>query len=289
VPAPEPDLRPVGPGGFRADRAGLAHNIHREHILKAVILAGGLGTRISEETHLKPKPMVEIGGRPLLWHLMKIYSAYGIHDFVICCGYKGYIIKEYFANYFLHMSDVTFDMEKNQMHVHQRKAEPWKVTLVDTGDSTMTGGRLKRVADYVRNEESFCFTYGDGLADINIGRLLEFHRAHGKLASVTAVQPPGRYGALSKEGTNVRGFIEKPRGDGAWINGGFFVLRPGCLPYIDGDSTAWEDAPLSNLAAAGQLEAYEHRGFWQPMDTLREKNQLEHFWDTGRAPWKVWE
>jgi len=260
-----------------------------EQTLKAVILAGGLGTRISEETHLKPKPMVEIGSRPILWHLMKIYSAFDIHEFVICCGYKGYVIKEYFANYFLHMSDVTFDMEKNEMLVHQRKAEPWKVTLVDTGDSTMTGGRLKRVADHVRNEESFCFTYGDGLADINIARLVEFHRAHRKLASVTAVQPPGRYGALSKDGTSVRGFVEKPRGDGAWINGGFFVLNPECLQFIDGDSTAWEDGPLARLAAAGQLEAFEHRGFWQPMDTLREKNQLEHLWDTGRAPWKVWE
>jgi glucose-1-phosphate cytidylyltransferase len=257
--------------------------------VKVVILAGGLGTRISEETHLKPKPMVEIGGRPILWHLMKIYSAYGIHEFVICCGYKGYVIKEYFANYFLHMSDVTFDMEKNQMHVLQRKAEPWKVTLVDTGDSTMTGGRLKRVADYVKDEESFCFTYGDGVADIDIAQLVRFHRAHGKLATVTAVQPPGRYGALSKEGALVRGFIEKPLGDGAWINGGFFVLHPDCLKLIHGDESTWESEPLARLAAQGQLQAYEHKGFWQPMDTLREKNQLEHLWESGSAPWKVWE
>jgi glucose-1-phosphate cytidylyltransferase len=257
--------------------------------LKAVILAGGLGTRISEETHLKPKPMVEIGGRPILWHIMKTYSKHGINDFVICCGYKGYMIKEYFANYFLHMSDITFDMEKNEMHVHQRKAEPWKVTLVDTGETTMTGGRLKRVAEYIKNEQSFCFTYGDGVSDINIAELVRFHQAHGKLATVTAVQPPGRYGALSKQGTSVQGFIEKPRGDGAWINGGFFVLNPGCLKHIEGDDTIWENEPLVRLAAEGQLEAYEHKGFWQPMDTLREKNQLEHLWETGEAPWKVWE
>ncbi len=257
--------------------------------MKVVILAGGLGTRISEETHLKPKPMIEIGGRPILWHIMKSYSAHGINEFVICCGYKGYMIKEYFANYFLHMSDVTFDMENNQMHVLQRKAEPWKVTLVDTGDSTMTGGRLKRVAEYVKNEESFCFTYGDGVSDINIAQLVEFHRSHGKLATVTAVQPPGRYGALSKQGSTVRGFIEKPRGDGAWINGGFFVLKPECLKFISDDETSWESEPLAHLAAQGQLEAFEHRGFWQPMDTLREKNQLEHLWQTGAAPWKVWE
>jgi len=254
-----------------------------------VILAGGLGTRISEETHLKPKPMVEIGGRPILWHIMKTYSAHGINEFVICCGYKGYMIKEYFANYFLHMSDVTFDMEHNQMHVLQRKVEPWKVTLVDTGDSTMTGGRLKRVSEYLKNEESFCFTYGDGVADVDIAQLVRFHRAHGKLATVTAVQPPGRYGALSKDGTSVRGFIEKPLGDGAWINGGFFVLKPECLQFIQNDDTVWEAEPLARLATDGQLEAFEHRGFWQPMDTLREKNQLEHLWQTGSAPWKIWE
>jgi glucose-1-phosphate cytidylyltransferase len=257
--------------------------------LKAVILAGGLGTRISEETHLKPKPMVEIGGRPILWHIMKTYSAHGINDFVICCGYKGYLIKEYFANYLLHMSDVTFDMAKSETLVHQRKAEPWRVTLVDTGEGTMTGGRLKRVAAYIEEEECFCFTYGDGVANIDITDLIRFHHAHGKLATVTAVQPPGRYGSLSRDGTAVRGFIEKPLGDGGWINGGFFVLDPRCLQFIDGDDSVWEAKPLSKLAAGNQLEAYEHKGFWQPMDTLRDKNQLEQMWDAGRAPWKVWE
>ena len=257
--------------------------------MKAVILAGGLGTRISEETHLKPKPMVEIGGRPILWHIMKTYSTHGINDFVICCGYKGYVIKEYFANYQLHMSDVTIDMVKSETLVHQRKAEPWRVTLVDTGDTTMTGGRLKRVQDYIANEESFCFTYGDGVADIDITALVRFHRSHGKLATITAVQPPGRYGSLSREGTAVRAFIEKPLGDGGWINGGFFVLSPRCLQFIDGDESTWEAKPLTRLAAENQLEAYEHRGFWQPMDTLRDKNQLEQLWDSGRAPWKVWE
>jgi glucose-1-phosphate cytidylyltransferase len=256
--------------------------------LKAVILAGGLGTRISEETHLKPKPMIEIGGKPILWHILKMYSSHGINDFVICCGYKGYVIKEYFANYFLHMSDVTFDMERNVMEVHQRKAEPWKVTLVDTGDTTMTGGRLKRVGGYLSSEEAFCFTYGDGVASVDITRLIEFHRSHGKLATITAVQPPGRYGALALDGAKVRGFIEKPRGDGGWINGGFFVLSPECLKYIEGDSSSWEDKPLSKLAEGGQLMAYEHAGFWQPMDTLRDKAHLEQLWSEGSAPWKNW-
>lgn len=257
--------------------------------MKAVILAGGLGTRISEETHLKPKPMIEIGGMPILWHIMKLYSAHGINDFVICCGYKGYLIKEYFANYFLHMSDVTFDMTRNEMFVHQRKAEPWKVTLVDTGEDTLTGGRLKRVATYVKDEQAFCFTYGDGLADINVRELVTFHQSHGKHATVTAVQPPGRYGALKMEGRAVKGFTEKPKGDGGWINGGFFVLSPACLDLIDNDMTSWEGDPLNALAASDQLRAFEHAGFWQPMDTLREKNQLEELWLSGKAPWKVWE
>ena len=256
--------------------------------MKAVILAGGLGTRISEETHLKPKPMIEIGGRPILWHILKMYSAHGVNDFVICCGYKGYVIKEYFANYFLHMSDVTFDMASNSMQVHQRKAEPWRVTLVDTGEDTLTGGRLRRVADYVRSEDAFCFTYGDGVADIDITAEIAFHRRHGRLATVAAVQPPGRYGALQMEGDAVRGFVEKPRGDGGRINGGFFVLSPHVLDYIDGDQTSWEAAPLERLASEGQLMAYEHDGFWQPMDTLREKNLLEELWQSGHAPWKVW-
>lgn len=256
--------------------------------MKAVILAGGLGTRISEETHLKPKPMIEIGGKPILWHIMKIYSAHGIHDFVICCGYKGYMIKEYFANYFLHMSDVTFDMAHNRMEVHEHKAEPWRVTLVDTGETTLTGGRLKRVAHYILDEEAFCFTYGDGLANIDITAEIAFHRAHGCLATVAAVQPPGRYGALVREGDTVRGFMEKPRGDGGWINGGFFVLSPRVLDHIEGDATSWEGQPLARLAAEGQLCAFEHRGFWQPMDTLRDKNHLEELWASGQAPWKVW-
>ncbi|MHB2168640.1 glucose-1-phosphate cytidylyltransferase [Alsobacter sp. R-9] len=256
--------------------------------MKAVILAGGLGTRISEETTVRPKPMVEIGGRPILWHILKIYSAHGINDFVICCGYRGYVIKEYFANYFLHMSDVTFDMRSNTMDVHHRHAEPWRVTLVDTGDATMTGGRLRRVADYVRDQEAFCFTYGDGVSDIDVSASVAFHRAHGKLATITAVQPPGRYGALRIAGTSVEGFMEKPQGDGGSINGGFFVLSPRCIDLIPGDSTVWENEPLSRLAADGQLEAYVHRGFWQPMDTLREKNLLEELWASGRAPWKVW-
>jgi glucose-1-phosphate cytidylyltransferase len=256
--------------------------------VKAVILAGGLGTRISEETHLRPKPMIEIGGKPILWHIMKSYSAHGVNEFVICCGYKGYVIKEYFANYFLHMSDVTFDMQHNQMIVHQQKAEPWKVTLVDTGDDTLTGGRLKRVAQYITDESEFCFTYGDGVTDLDVTRQIAFHRQHGKLATVTAVQPPGRYGALAMDGNMVTGFTEKPRGDGGLINGGFFVLSPRCLEFISGDETSWEGQPLADLAARGQLVAFEHNGFWQPMDTLREKNVLEDLWSSGRAPWKIW-
>jgi glucose-1-phosphate cytidylyltransferase len=256
--------------------------------MKAVILAGGLGTRISEETHLKPKPMIEIGGRPILWHLMKIYASHGINDFVICCGYKGYMIKEYFANYFLHMSDVTFDMKNNKMEVHQGNAEPWKVTLLDTGEDTLTGGRLKRAKDYLKNEEAFCFTYGDGLADVNISDLINFHKKQKKLATVTAVQPPGRYGALDIQNHQVSQFIEKPKGAGGWINGGFFVLSPKCINYIDNDQSSWEDKPLITIAKEGELAAYQHFGFWQPMDTLREKNLLEDLWLTGKAPWKTW-
>ena len=256
--------------------------------MKAIILAGGLGTRISEETSLRPKPMVEIGGKPILWHIMKMYSAHGINEFVICCGYKGYVIKEYFANYFLHMSDVTFDMNNNQMHVHNRKAEPWSVTLVDTGEETMTGGRLRHVADYIKDEEAFCLTYGDGVADVDITALVAFHKAHGKAATVTAVQPPGRYGALKMNGDAVEGFLEKPRGDGGWINGGFFVLAPSCIDYVQDDTTVWEAGPLIGLAEAGQLGAFRHTGFWQPMDTLREKNLLEDLWASGQAPWKMW-
>jgi glucose-1-phosphate cytidylyltransferase len=256
--------------------------------MKAVILAGGLGTRISEETHLKPKPMIEIGGKPMLWHIMKLYSSHGVNDFVICCGYKGYVIKEYFANYFLHMSDVTFDMTQNSMIVHHRTAEPWKVTLVDTGDDTLTGGRLKRVAPYIENETEFCFTYGDGVTDLDISAEIAFHRQHGKWATVTAVQPPGRYGALQLSGKEVTGFVEKPRGEGGSINGGFFVLSPKCLDLVEGDQTSWEQAPLSRLAAAKQLMAMEHSGFWQPMDTLRDRNLLEDLWNSGRAPWKNW-
>jgi len=256
--------------------------------MKAVILAGGLGTRISEETHLKPKPMIEIGGKPILWHILKMYSAHGVNDFVICCGYKGYVIKEYFANYFLHMSDVTFDMSTNRMEVHQKNAEPWKVTLVDTGEETLTGGRLRRVSDYVKNEEAFCFTYGDGVSDVDITAEIAFHRSHGKLATVTAVQPPGRYGALTIDSGEVKGFTEKPRGDGGLINGGFFVMSPRCIDRIEGDQSSWEGAPLAGLAADGELMAFEHTGFWQPMDTLREKTMLEDLWQTGTAPWKVW-
>ena len=256
--------------------------------MKAVILAGGLGTRISEETHLKPKPMIEIGGKPILWHIMKLYSAHGVNDFVVCCGYKGYIIKEYFANYFLHTSDVTFDIGRNAMHVHHQKAEPWRVTLIDTGEETLTGGRLKRVAEYLTPGESFCFTYGDGLADLDITRELAFHRSHGKLATLAAVRPPGRYGALLTQGSQVTNFTEKPSGDGGSINGGFFVLEPACIGMIEGDQTSWESTPLSRLADAGQLMAFEHAGFWQPMDTLRDKNRLEELWQTGKAPWKLW-
>jgi len=255
--------------------------------MKAVILAGGLGTRISEESHLRPKPMIEIGGKPILWHIMKTYSHYGINDFVICLGYKGYIIKEYFANYFLHMSDVRFDMKHNQMEVLQRHVEPWRVTLVDTGEHTITGGRLKRVRDYLDNEP-FCFTYGDGVSDVNIRALLDFHLSHGKAATVTAIQPPGRYGALDMHGSQVRNFQEKPAGDGAWINGGYFVLEPSVIDLIDGDSTAWEADPMMRLAQQGDLQAFAHRGFWQAMDTLRDKNLLEQLWASGNPPWKVW-
>ncbi|MDR6535957.1 glucose-1-phosphate cytidylyltransferase [Variovorax soli] len=256
--------------------------------MKAVILAGGLGTRISEETHLKPKPMVEIGGKPVLWHIMKIYSAHGIHDFIICCGYKGYVIKEYFANYFLHMSDVTFDMEHNQMRVHQRYAEPWKVTLVDTGEETMTGGRLKRVVDHLQGEQDFCFTYGDGVSNVDITKLVAFHRASGRKATLTATLPPGRFGALELHGDKVMAFKEKPQGDGGLINGGFFVLSPSVIDYIADDHTIWERDPLERLAEEAQLGAYRHEGFWQPMDTLRDKTHLEELWQSGKAPWKIW-
>jgi len=256
--------------------------------MKAVILAGGLGTRISEETNLKPKPMIDLGGKPILWHIMKTYSHHGVNDFVICCGYKGYVIKEYFANYFLHMSDVTFDMSKNSMEVHQRKAEPWKVTLVDTGEDTMTGGRLKRVADYVKDEEAFCLTYGDGVSDINIAELIAFHKTQNVKATLTATIPPGRFGALDLKGDKVNSFMEKPKGDGAMINGGFFVLSPKVIDYIAGDQTIWEREPLERLAQEGDLAAFQHHGFWQPMDTLRDKMHLEELWQSGKAPWKVW-
>jgi glucose-1-phosphate cytidylyltransferase len=255
--------------------------------MKAVILAGGLGTRISEESHLRPKPMVEIGGRPILWHIMKIYSYYGINDFVVCLGYKGYVIKEYFANYFLHMSDVTFDMAENRMEVHQRHAEPWRVTLVDTGQETLTGGRLKRVQQYV-GKETFCFTYGDGVADVDISRLVAFHRAEGKVATLTAIQPPGRYGAVSIDAARVTSFAEKPAGDGAWVNGGYFVLEPGAFDYIANDQTSWESGALVRMSQDGKLSGYQHAGFWQAMDTLRDKNHLEELWQSGHAPWKVW-
>ena len=255
--------------------------------MKAVILAGGLGTRIAEETSVKPKPMVEIGGMPILWHIMKIYAAHGVTDFVICCGYKGYVIKEYFANYFLHMSDVTFDMQENRMEVHNRKAEPWRVTLVDTGEETMTGGRLKRVKPYVVDDEALCLTYGDGVSDVDITALLAFHRSHGKLATVTAVQPPGRYGALAMDGAAVRGFVEKPQGEAGWINGGYFVLSPRCIDLIADDAMPWESYPLRKLATDGELMAFKHHGFWMPMDTLRDKNYLESLWESGKAPWRV--
>lgn len=253
----------------------------------AVILAGGLGTRISEETHLKPKPMIEIGGRPVLWHILKIYSTHGINDFIVCVGYKGYVIKEYFANYFLHMSDVTFDIKNNRMEVHQKNAEPWRVTVVDTGEETQTGGRLRRVREYLK-DEAFCFTYGDGLSDVDVAATVEFHRSHGKLATITAVQPPGRYGALQIEKGLVRDFHEKPLGDGAWINGGFFVLDPAVIDRILDDASIWEREPMESLSRDGELMAFEHRGFWRPMDTLRDKSQLEELWQSGRAPWKVW-
>lgn len=255
--------------------------------MKAVILAGGLGTRISEETSVRPKPMIEIGGKPILWHIMKMYSAHGVHDFIICLGYKGYLIKEYFANYFLHTSDVTFDMQNNKMEVHQNSAEPWKVTLVDTGDESMTGGRLRRVRQFLGNED-FCFTYGDGVSDINIAESIKFHQSQNTLATLTAVQPPGRFGALDMDKHLITGFQEKPQGDGGWINGGFFILSPKVIDLIEGDSTIWERAPLEQLARNSQLAAYKHHGFWQPMDTLRDKNHLEELWQTGKAPWKVW-
>ena len=257
--------------------------------MKAVILAGGLGTRLSEETVVKPKPMVEIGGKPILWHIMKMYSAHGINDFIICCGYKGYVIKEYFANYFLHMSDVTFHMAENRMEVHEKRAEPWNVTLVDTGDASMTGGRLKRVSEYVKDDEAFLFTYGDGVSDVDIKASIDFHKSHGKLASLTATYPPGRFGALDIQNNQILSFKEKPRGDGALINGGFFVLSPKVIDLIDNDATTWEQEPLMALAEQGQLMAYEHGGFWQPMDTLRDKHYLEELWQKGKAPWKVWE
>jgi len=255
--------------------------------MKAVILAGGLGTRISEETHLKPKPMIEIGGKPILWHILKIYSAHGVNEFVICVGYKGYVIKEYFANYFLHMSDVTFDMVGNRMEVHQKNAEPWRVTIVDTGEETMTGGRLKRVRDYL-GDESFCFTYGDGVADVDITALTQFHKMQGTKATVTAVQPPGRYGALRMESDLVQEFQEKPIGDGAWINGGFFVLEPTAIDLVKDDRTIWEREPMEALADRQELAAFRHNGFWRPMDTLRDKVALEELWDSGKAPWKIW-
>lgn len=256
--------------------------------MKAVILAGGLGTRLSEETSTRPKPMVEIGDKPILWHIMKIYSAHGINDFVICCGYKGYVIKEYFANYFLHMSNVTFDLERNRMEIHQNHAEPWKVTLVDTGENTMTGGRLRRVRDYLQDEEAFCFTYGDGVADVDITKLLAFHHEHGKAATLTAAYPPGRFGALDIQNHFVQSFKEKPKGDGASVNAGFFVLSPSVIDLIAGDETTWEQEPLEMLALRGELAAFQHVGFWQPMDTLRDKMQLDELWKSGKAPWKVW-
>ena len=257
--------------------------------MKAVILAGGLGTRLSEETSLKPKPMVEVGGMPILWHIMKMYSHHGINDFVICCGYKGYVIKEYFANYFLHQSDVTFDMRSNTMDVHHKRAEPWTVTLVDTGENSMTGGRLGRVRKYIENDEMFCFTYGDGVGDIDIGASIAFHKQHGKAATLTATYPPGRFGALDIREGKVLNFKEKPKGDGAMINGGFFVLSPKVLGYLGGDDTVWEQTPLQGLAEDGQLMAFEHQGFWQPMDTLRDKFLLEELWANGKAPWKKWD
>ena len=257
-------------------------------LMKAVILAGGLGTRLSEETIARPKPMVEIGGMPILWHILKMYSFSGINEFIICCGYKGYQVKEFFANYFLHSSDVTFDLVSNEMEVHRESTEPWKITLIDTGANSQTGGRLKRIAKYVSEEKFFCFTYGDGLSDIDLTALINFHVSHGKKATITAVRPPGRFGAMTLDGTEVKGFIEKPAGDGGLINGGFFVLSADCLDLIDGDETVWEQEPLNALANSGEIEAFHHYGFWQPMDTLREKNLLEAMWNEGAAPWKKW-
>jgi glucose-1-phosphate cytidylyltransferase len=257
-------------------------------MFKCVLLAGGLGSRIAEESSLRPKPMIEIGGKPILWHIMKIYSQYGINEFVICCGYKGYLIKEYFANYFLHMSDVTIDMNNNSMKVHQQKAEPWKITLVDTGDSTMTGGRLKRVAEFVKDDELFLMTYGDGLSDVNMSDLISFHQANNLMATLTAVHPPARFGALKMSGSRVQSFIEKPVGEGGLINGGFFVLSPKIFQFIDGDTTVWEKEPLERLANQNELAAFTHEGFWQPMDTLRDKQHLEDLWNSGNAPWLVW-
>lgn len=257
--------------------------------MKAVILAGGLGTRLSEETSFRPKPMVEIGGMPILWHIMKVYSYFGVNDFIICCGYKGYVIKEYFANYFLHQSDVTFDMESNVMEVHKKRTEPWKVTLVDTGDKTMTGGRIKRVSEYLLNEDAFCLTYGDGLGNVNIRKCIDFHKAHGKLATMTATYPPGRFGAIDIEADRIMSFKEKPKGDGAMINGGFFVLSPLIINEISDDATIWEQEPLMTLAKKGELMAFRHEGFWQPMDTLRDKQKLQELWENGSAPWKFWD
>ena len=256
--------------------------------MKAVILAGGLGTRLSEETQLKPKPMVDIGGMPILWHIMKIYSHYGINDFIICLGYKGYLIKEYFANYFLHMSNVTFNIKDNTMEVHEEHAEPWKVTLVDTGLETMTGGRLRRIKEFVKNEEAFCFTYGDGLSDVNIEKLIELHKKEKRLATVTAVKPPGRFGSIAHQGNQVSAFQEKPKGDGSWINGGYFIISPGVIDYIENDSIVWEEQPMRQLAKAGEMSCYFHEGYWQPMDTLREKATLERLWNENKAPWKLW-
>jgi glucose-1-phosphate cytidylyltransferase len=255
--------------------------------MKAVLLAGGLGTRISEESASRPKPMIEVGGKPIIWHIMKMYAAHGINEFIVCCGYKGYVIKEYFANYFLHQSDVTIDMATNNIEVHHKKAEPWKITLVDTGEETQTGGRLKRVADYVDGD--FCMTYGDGVGSVDLTGLLKFHVSHGKLATMTAVQPPGRFGALQLNGNKIESFVEKPQGDGGWINGGFFVLNPKVLEQISSDNTLWEQEPLRNLAKQGELQAFFHSGFWQPMDTLRDKTHLESLWASGKAPWKMWE
>jgi glucose-1-phosphate cytidylyltransferase len=256
--------------------------------MKTVILAGGLGTRIHEESVLRPKPMIEIGGKPLLWHIMKLYSVHGINEFIVCLGYKGYTIKEYFFNYFLHSSDVTIDVQNNSIDVHQHYAEPWRVTLVDTGEFTQTGGRLKRISKFLEGEDAFCFTYGDGVSDLNISASIEFHRQHGKLATLTSVQPPGRFGALELEGTSVRRFTEKPQGDGHWVNGGFFVLSPRAFDFIDGDDSIWEREPMEKLAELDELRAFQHRGFWQSMDTVRDRNLLESLWTTGRAPWRTW-